>query len=686
MRLTQIRVESFGKLKDFTFEPKAGLNYFCKPNEFGKSTLMEFIYFIFFGYDSKRMKTYFPWDGAPLSGSISFSFEGKDWQIFRHHPQKGAEKQQLMDLTNGKEIPLATKEKPGPKLFGLDGETFLHTFYIRQGELLFKRSDGLDTALKNMAATGDENASFQQAMDFLNKEHTRYRYRTRAQGPLLELQDGLLKKSEDLAKLERALEEQIAKKQQLDQLEQKKKDLEAYLAALEPRLLQAKKNDNARRAATLAALENTAASKPRSEAEDGLLAEQAAAFEALEQAEAAVKAKKDQAEQQRRAHQNEQQRLEAFYLPAETKEKLEKLESGDKGGLIIGSLLILLAIGCGVGGNFFPPLWIGGILFGALGIFFLMRQSLACKQFCRHCGVADLKALRARWMQYEQARQQLLVLEEQEAQERQQLLAEESKLEACRSRLQEIALQTRLFSAAELKEEQFNRAVYRQSAENNRRSREQILQGQSPEELRIAALGGDPEGEGYSDVFLEKQRALGELTQLLEAMDQKELHQLADLWNKGDALHKEIAADREKEQEWKRALARVQCSIRWMEAANEEMARHFAPRLNKAAGEHLSRLTNGAYEAVQMDQEYEIRLETPFGAQAIDFFSKGTMDAVYFAFRLAVCGLISENAMPLMLDDPFVNLDEERLLQAKALLEAAAETRQIFYFTCKGAE
>ena len=64
MKLQKIRVDHFGKLEDFSMDLSDGLNRFCYPNEFGKSTLMAFIYFIFYGYDSKWMKSYFPWKGG----------------------------------------------------------------------------------------------------------------------------------------------------------------------------------------------------------------------------------------------------------------------------------------------------------------------------------------------------------------------------------------------------------------------------------------------------------------------------------------------------------------------------------------------------------------------------------------------------------------------------------------------
>jgi uncharacterized protein YhaN len=37
---------------------------------------------------------------------------------------------------------------------------------------------------------------------------------------------------------------------------------------------------------------------------------------------------------------------------------------------------------------------------------------------------------------------------------------------------------------------------------------------------------------------------------------------------------------------------------------------------------------------------------------------------------------------PLILDDPFVNLDEENLCRAKEILNALSQSRQILHLTC----
>ena len=48
MKLIQLEIASFGKLRDFSLSLEEGFQPLIHPNEFGKTTLIRFIYFMFF--------------------------------------------------------------------------------------------------------------------------------------------------------------------------------------------------------------------------------------------------------------------------------------------------------------------------------------------------------------------------------------------------------------------------------------------------------------------------------------------------------------------------------------------------------------------------------------------------------------------------------------------------------------
>ncbi len=118
--------------------------------------------------------------------------------------------------------------------------------------------------------------------------------------------------------------------------------------------------------------------------------------------------------------------------------------------------------------------------------------------------------------------------------------------------------------------------------------------------------------------------------------------------------------------------AKTALSTRYLDGMQESFRRFFAALTGADAPESL------------MDTSFEIRLREGGQTRAMESFSRGWRDAVRFCVRLSLTdALFAEGEKPfLMLDDPFVNLDEDRLAAAKELLDRLATRYQILYFVC----
>ena len=67
----------------------------------------------------------------------------------------------------------------------------------------------------------------------------------------------------------------------------------------------------------------------------------------------------------------------------------------------------------------------------------------------------------------------------------------------------------------------------------------------------------------------------------------------------------------------------------------------------------------------------------------IDLQSDGYADMVGMCIRLALLDVMYKGEKPpVIMDDPFVNLDRNHLDGAKAFLDEVAKEYQILYFTC----
>lgn len=85
-----------------------------------------------------------------------------------------------------------------------------------------------------------------------------------------------------------------------------------------------------------------------------------------------------------------------------------------------------------------------------------------------------------------------------------------------------------------------------------------------------------------------------------------------------------------------------------------------------------------------MDTSFKVKLREGGKTQHPESLSQGWRDAVQLCVRLSLAeALYAEGeAPPLILDDPFVNLDERRLEAAKKLLVSLADKYQILYLVC----
>lgn len=127
-----------------------------------------------------------------------------------------------------------------------------------------------------------------------------------------------------------------------------------------------------------------------------------------------------------------------------------------------------------------------------------------------------------------------------------------------------------------------------------------------------------------------------------------------------------------------------------LEQSFRELQRSFGPRFNQTVGQILEQITLGKYKGVKISEDYQIKIEDPIEDKIKDihYFSNGTWDQVYFALRLGIIEMIfgKDFSIPVMLDDAFVQYDEERLHAVLAFLYDYAKEHQVILFTCQNRE
>ncbi|NLL68258.1 MAG: AAA family ATPase [Clostridiaceae bacterium] len=127
-----------------------------------------------------------------------------------------------------------------------------------------------------------------------------------------------------------------------------------------------------------------------------------------------------------------------------------------------------------------------------------------------------------------------------------------------------------------------------------------------------------------------------------------------------------------------------------LKAAALNMQRDYIPYLNEKMSKMMNILSAGRYLKIRTNDELNINLESPETDELIPVnrLSAGTIDQVYFCMRLAAVTLIEKDReiLPLFLDEPFSQYDEERVKNAFELLKVISTKRQVFFFTCRERE
>jgi uncharacterized protein YhaN len=108
-------------------------------------------------------------------------------------------------------------------------------------------------------------------------------------------------------------------------------------------------------------------------------------------------------------------------------------------------------------------------------------------------------------------------------------------------------------------------------------------------------------------------------------------------------------------------------------------------RISGRISELFGLVTGARYAAVKLSESEKPTLETSSGRRiGLEPVSTGTRDQLYFCMRIAMLEELSgDKNLPLILDDPFVNFDDERLEKARGLLcdLVSGHKMQIIVFT-----
>ena len=147
-------------------------------------------------------------------------------------------------------------------------------------------------------------------------------------------------------------------------------------------------------------------------------------------------------------------------------------------------------------------------------------------------------------------------------------------------------------------------------------------------------------------------------------------------------LQEKLEASRIQKKEGQATAELLDETMDFLQKAKDSLSSNYLGPIQSQFREYLAELT-GTEEKMLITGDLEVQLERQGQARELGYFSAGQVDAVMLCMRFALVDALFTGEKPfVILDDPFVNLDDEHTAQALELVEKLARERQILYLVC----
>lgn len=639
MKIKNIKINSYGILKNKEINLENNLNIIYGKNESGKSTLLNYIKNIFYGISKNKngkeisdYEKYTPWIGEEFSGKIKYELDdGKIFEIYRDFRKKNAKvfNDNFEDISSQFKI----DKKDGNQFFydqtGVDEKTYLSTIMSPQQELVLDKQTQniLVQKIANLAGTGDDKVSFQKAMDKLNKRQVEEVGTNRTQDRPLNLVQKRLKEIE------------LDLKDEFSYLENKK-DIEERKNEILEKLNEEKNKNNIIKQLNILIQKNKIN---------------------LEKNKLKIKIKNENEEKIKKLNEEKNNLLKNKLNNSKNKKInnniLEKNKLNKKIKinyfifLIFFILLIILNI---FNFKFITNKIINYILLSFIPIEFI----LFIIYFLKNKKIINKKNKELLEKEFEEK------IYNQKIQEQINLLDKQINL-----LINEINKQTE-----EIKEEE---------KQNNEEQEKLIknIQKENPN-IDIPTISNLQEIEEVQDELEKSNEQIANYGIQLNSIEYEEknisekLEKIISLKEEYENLKEQLNIIEEKNK-------CLQATKELLEKAYEKMRENVTPKFTQNLSELIKKISNEKYKKVNINEEKGLIVELENGEYVpANLLSLGTIDQLYLSLRLAMLNEISKEKMPIILDEAFAYFDDERLKNSLLFLLEESKEHQIILFTC----
>lgn len=117
--------------------------------------------------------------------------------------------------------------------------------------------------------------------------------------------------------------------------------------------------------------------------------------------------------------------------------------------------------------------------------------------------------------------------------------------------------------------------------------------------------------------------------------------------------------------------------------AKDNLSNSYVGEVERGFKEYASSLLEQELGHVMVDKDLKLYIDEQGAAREVGSFSAGMVDSILLCMRLSLVDALFTKEKPfLILDDPFVNLDDDHTKRALEILEKISQNHQILYLVC----
>ena len=635
MKINKIKINSYGKLKEKEINLKDGINIIYGKNESGKSTLLKFIVNSFYGISKNKkgqeysdFEKYTPWVGEEFSGKIEYELNNKNkYEVYRDFKKKNPKifNEKMEDISKEFNIDKAKGNEFFYEQTKVDEDLFLSTVVVKQQEVKLGKQEQniLVQKIANLVGTGEDNVSYKRAIDRIGRRQ-------------LEEIGSQKSREKPINITSKKIEELENQKQELEKYENIKYEIEENKNELEEEILNLEKENNFLKEIKLInEKENLETEKIK--IKEKIKNENSEKIKIIENKINEIK--------------NENKNILEINSEKIKNNKTIKKEKNKINKKILTLLILIIII------NIFSIIFIKNNI---LKYIFLLTVPMLLIYWVIAKNNLNKK------------------IKEQEN-------TEKNNLEKINNELNNLKNEINILEKNNIESENEinnlkNNLNLKINLEKEKIKNKYINKIEKEKIQKIINLENvNYEIENSQNKLNSKKLELHTLE-----LDKKNIEpQLENL----SKIEEELEANKEKKLTLEEKNLSFELAKKVLLDSYEKMKSTVTPKFTQELSKNISKITNGKYQKIMFNDEEGIIVELEDGNyEPASKLSVGTIDQLYLSLRLSMVEELSEEKMPIILDEAFAYYDTQRLENILKYINEKFKEHQVIIFTCTNRE